>query len=85
MSVLICFLNDNVVLICFGSWCNVCMILVFNLWLMCCCCLLSVVISINNVISWVVKVLVEVILILVFVWVIKVKFDLCMREEFVML
>lgn len=47
--------------------------------------LFSVSVSIKKVVNWVVNVLVDVILILVFVFVIKVKFDLWIREEFGML
>lgn len=45
----------------------------------------SFVISINSIVNWVVNVLVDVMLIFVFVLVISVRLDLCIREEFGML
>lgn len=47
--------------------------------------LFSVRVSIKNVVSWVVNVLVDVMLIFVLVWVINVRFDLCINDEFWML
>lgn len=45
----------------------------------------SFVISINSMVNWVVKVLVDVMLIFVFVLVISVRLDLCISEDFGML